>query len=68
MGGLMKVSKIVEFLKDENQVDHPEHVNDNFEITGISQHWNAKKGDIAWTSELKPGIFNGALLLIPKNT
>ena len=61
--------EIIKFLEKEGLVLYQPRNDWNplAEITGISQHWNAKKGDIAWTSDKNLKSFSGSLLLIPED-
>lgn len=62
-----KILEIIQFLKYENQLVQESVNRMQIDITGVSQHLNAKKGDIAWTSDKNFRGFNGSMLLIPED-
>ena len=68
---MVKIVEIVDFLGDEGELIYPEHwVGDwdpDLKITGVSQPWNARRGDISWASK-KPNEFKGSLIIIPEDS
>jgi UDP-3-O-[3-hydroxymyristoyl] glucosamine N-acyltransferase len=60
------VSEIIKFLDDENELIRFTG-NFNLKITGISQHWNAREGDVSFTLT-RSNEFKGSLIIIPENS
>jgi UDP-3-O-[3-hydroxymyristoyl] glucosamine N-acyltransferase len=62
---MLKVADIIDFLNDEIVI--PLDWNTGEKITGVAQFWEAKPGDLSWTSQKENINFSGSLIIIPEN-